>query len=167
MNTPVSKAIAPDFYHYDPCPLGAAIVEADFVHLRWPDDKKLACHRFWLRENAVGQGGIDIATREGILDPADLTDDIAVKSAAIDDSGDLIIEWAHDGQRSAYHAGWLRHVADNQHRPASWLPEAVSWTTDSIGEVPRVDGSRALESDDVVLSLVNNLLIYGACVLEN
>jgi gamma-butyrobetaine dioxygenase len=167
MNTPVSKAIAPDFYHYDPCPLGAAIVEGDFVHLRWPDDKKLACHRFWLRENAVGQGGIDIATREGILDPADLTDDIAVKSAAVDDLGDLIIEWAHDGQRSAYHAGWLRHVADNQHRPASWLPEAVSWTTDLIGEVPRVDGSRALESDDVVLSLVNNLLIYGACVLEN
>ena len=115
----------------------------------------------------MGQGGIDIATREGILDPADLTDDIAVKSAAVDDSGDLIIEWAHDDQRSAYHAGWLRHVADNQHRPASWLPEAVSWTTDSIGEVPRVDGSRTLESDDVVLSLVNNLLSYGACVLEN
>ena len=167
MNTPVSRAIAPDFYHYDHCPLGAAVVEGDFVHLRWPDDEKLACHRFWLRENAVGQGGIDIATREGILDPADLTDDIAVKSAAVDDSGDLIIEWAHDDQRSAYHAGWLRHVADNQHRPASWLPEAVSWTTDSIGEVPRVDGSRALESDDVVLSLVNNLLSYGACVLEN
>lgn len=167
MNTPVSQAIPPDFYDYEPSPLCAAVTEGDFVHIRWPDDTKLACHRFWLRENAVGQGGIDLATREGILDPADLTDDIIVKSAVVDDLGNLIIEWADDGQRSIYHAGWLRHVADNNHWPASWLPEAIPWTAESIGEVPRVDGSHALLSDEIVLSLLNNLLIYGACVLEN
>ena len=167
MNTPVSQALAPDFYHYEPSPLAAAVNEGDFVHLRWPDDKKLACHRFWLRENAMGQGGIDLATREGILDPAELTDDIEVRSAEIDDAGDLIVAWANDLQRSVYHAGWLRHVADNNHRPSSWLPEPISWTTDSIGEVPRVDGSQALENDEVILRLLNNLLVYGACVLEN
>ena len=167
MNTPVSQALAPDFYHYEPSPLAAAVNEGDFVHLRWPDDTKLACHRFWLRENAMGQGGIDLATREGILDPAELTDDIEVRSAEIDDAGDLIVAWANDGQRSVYHAGWLRHVADNNHRPSSWLPEPISWTTDSIGEVPRVDGSQALENDEVILRLLNNLLVCGACVLEN
>ena len=167
MNTPVSQALAPDFYHYEPSPLAAAVNEGDFVHLRWPDDKKLACHRFWLRENAMGQGGIDLATREGILDPAELTDDIEVRSAEIDDAGDLIVAWANDGQRCVYHAGWLRHVADNNHRPSSWLPEPISWTTDSIGEVPRVDGSQALENDEVNLRLLNNLLVYGVCVLEN
>ena len=167
MNTPVSQALAPDFYHYEPSPLAAAVNEGDFVHLRWPDDTKLACHRFWLRENAMGQGGIDLATREGILDPAELTDDIEVRSAEIDDAGDLIVAWANDGQRSVYHAGWLRHVADNNHRPRSWLPEPISWTTDLIGEVPRVDGSQALENDEVILRLLNNLLVYGACVLEN
>ena len=167
MNTPVSQALAPDFYHYEPSPLAAAVNEGDFVHLRWPDDTKLACHRFWLRENAMGQGGIDLATREGILDPAELTDDIEVRSAEIDDAGDLIVAWANDGSRSVYHAGWLRHVADNNHRPSSWLPEPISWTTDSIGEVPRVEGSQALENDEVILRLLNNLLVYGACVLEN
>jgi gamma-butyrobetaine dioxygenase len=167
MNTPVSQALAPDFYHYEPSPLAAAVTEGDFVHLRWPDDAKLACHRFWLRENAMGQGGIDLATREGILDPAELTDDIQVKAAVVDDAGDLIVEWANDGQRSVYHAGWLRHVADNDHRPSSWLPEAISWTTDSIGEVPRVDSRQALDNDEVILTLLNNLLVYGACVLEN
>ena len=166
MNTPVSQALAPDFYHYEPSPLAAAVTEGDFVHLRWPDDTKLACHRFWLRENAMGQGGIDLATREGILDPAELTDDIEVRSAEIDDAGDLIVAWANDGQRSVYHAGWLRHVADNNHRPSSWLPEPISWTTDSIGEVPRVDGSQALENDEVIILLLNNLLVYGVCVLE-
>ena len=167
MNTPVSQALAPDFYHYEPSPLAAAVTEGDFVHIRWCDDAKLACHRFWLRENAMGQGGIDLATREGILDPAALTDDIEVRSAVVDDAGDLIVEWANDGQRSIYHAGWLRHVADNDHWPSSWLPQVISWTTDSIGEVPRVDGSMALENDDVILTLLNNLLVYGACVLEN
>ena len=167
MNTPVSQALAPDFYHYEPSPLAAAVNEGDFVHLRWPDDTKLACHRFWLRENAMGQGGIDLATREGILDPAELTDDIEVRSAEIDDAGDLIVAWANDCQRSVYHAGWLRHVADNNHRPSSWLPEPISWTTDSIGEVPRVDGSQAVENDEVILRLLNNLLVYGVCVLEN
>ena len=44
--------------------------------------------------------GIDLATREGILDPAELTDDIEVKAAVVDDAGDLIGEWANDGQRS-------------------------------------------------------------------
>ena len=162
----VSRALAPDFYYYEPSPLATAVTEDDFVHLSWPDDSKLACHRFWLRENAMGQGGIDLATREGILDPAELTDDIEVKAAVVDDAGDLIVEWANDGQRSVYHAGWLRHVADNNHLPSSWLPEAISWTTDSIGQAPRVDGSQARESDDVILTLLNNLLVYGACVLE-
>ena len=167
MNTPVSQALAPDFYHYESSPLAAAVNEGDFVHLRWPDDTKQACHRFWLRENAMVQGGNDLATREGILDPAELTDDIEVRSAEIDDAGDLIVAWANDLQRSVYHAGWLRHVADNNHRPSSWLPEPISWTTDSIGEVPRVGGSQALENDEVILRLLNNLLVYGACVLEN
>ena len=167
MNTHVLRAPTPDFYYYEPSPLAAAVTEDDFVHLRWPDDTKLAGHRFWLRENAMGQGGIDLATREGILDPAELTDDIEVKAAVVDDAGDLIIDWANDGQRSVYHAGWLRHVADNNHRPSSWLPEAISWTTDSIGELSRVNGGQALENDDVILTLLNNLLVYGACVLEN
>jgi gamma-butyrobetaine dioxygenase len=167
MNKSVSEARAPDFYHYDAHPLSAAACEGDFIHLRWPDDTTLACHRYWLRENSVGKGGIDIATREGLLDPAHLTDDMVVSSAVVDDAGDLIVEWADDAQRSVYHAGWLYHVADNQHRPSSWLPDAKGWTSESIGQVPRVNGSAALENDDAVLSLLNHLVTHGACVLEN
>jgi gamma-butyrobetaine dioxygenase len=166
MNNPVSDVAAPDFYQYPSKPLSSADCEGEFVHLLWPDGAKLACHRFWLRENAVGDGGIDFATRECTLDPADLTDDIAVSSAVIDDMGNLVIAWAHDGQRSIFHGGWLRHVADNEHRPSSWTPQAVLWTPESMGDIPRVDARLALESDDVVLSLLNHLLCSGACVLE-
>ena len=170
MNTlasPSAQAPTPDFYDYPLSPLYSAVCEGDFVHVFWPDDLKLACYKFWLRENAVGQGGIDLATRECILDPAELTDDIVVESAVLDSAGDLIVEWGHDGQRSVYHSGWLRHIAENNHRPSSWLPKAQSWTTASIGELPREDGAPALESDDTIRALLNNLMVYGACVLEN
>ncbi len=167
LTSSLERTLTPDFYDYDHQPLSSAVCEGDFVHVFWSDDMKLACHRFWLKENAVGQGGIDLATRECILDPAELTDDIEVKSAVVDNDGDLIVEWGHDGQRSIYHSGWLRHVAENNHLPSSWLPEAQSWTTDSIGEVPRVEGSAALESDEAILALLNNLMVYGVCVLEN
>ena len=86
MNKSVSEARAPDFYQYDANPLSSALCEGDFVHLRWPDDTTLACHRYWLRENSVGQGGIDIATREGLLDPAHLTDDMRYMCSGFADS---------------------------------------------------------------------------------
>ena len=170
MNTSASlssQALTPDFYDYPSHPLSYAVCEGDFVHVVWADDTKLTCHRFWLIENAVGQGGIDLATRECVLDPADLTDDIEVKSAVVDNAGHLIVEWGHDGRRSVYHSGWLRHIAENNHRPSSWLPEPQAWTTSSIAEVPRVNGAAALESDEAILALLNNLMVYGVCVLEN
>jgi gamma-butyrobetaine dioxygenase len=114
MNTLASsltQVLTPDFYDYEPYPLSSVVCEGGFVHVLWPDDTKMECYKFWLRENAVGQGGVDLATRECVLDPADLTDDIDVKSAVVDNAGNLIVEWAHDGQRSVYHSGWLRHIA--------------------------------------------------------
>jgi gamma-butyrobetaine dioxygenase len=162
-----SQALTPDFYDYEPNPIASVVCEGDFVCVFWPDDVKLACYKFWLRENTVGQGGIDLATRECILDPADLSDDMSVKSAVVDSAGDLIVQWCHDQQRSVYHSGWLRHIAENQHRPSSWLPMAQAWTTSSMSEVPRVDGAWALESDEAILALLNNLMVSGACVLEN
>ena len=95
-----SQALTPDFYDYEPNPIASVVCEGDFVCVFWPDDVKLACYKFWLRENTVGQGGIDLATRECILDPADLSDDMSVKSAVVDSAGDLIVQWCHDQQRS-------------------------------------------------------------------
>ena len=79
MNSSFSQALAPDFYHFEPSLLVTAAIEGHFVYVRWSDDTKLVSHRFWLRENVMGQGGIDLTTREGILDPAELTNEIEVK----------------------------------------------------------------------------------------
>ena len=83
----------------------------------------------------MGQGGIDLATREGILDPAELTDDIEVKAAVVDDAGDLIVEWAMMvNALSITRAGCV--TSPIIITPSSWLPEPISWTTDSMVRCP-------------------------------
>jgi len=77
------QVMAPDFYNYEPSAIADITLTETGVTLRWPDGASLHCHRFWLRENALGLGGIDPATREGLLDPADLSDDLSIASAAM------------------------------------------------------------------------------------
>ena len=62
------ELLAPDFYHYAPAPIAAVQAGNDTLLLSWPDGRQLSCHRFWLRENTIGHGGIDPATREGLDD---------------------------------------------------------------------------------------------------
>ncbi|MCH1554406.1 MAG: TauD/TfdA family dioxygenase [Luminiphilus sp.] len=166
MSTLPTSTQAPDFYEYAPTPLSAAVPDGDCINASWPDGLGLSCHRFWLRENAVGQGGIDPATREGILDPAHLNDNMAVASSSVSPEGDLEIVWSDSGERSVYHSGWLRHVAEQRHRPDSWLPPALPWTTDTLPEVPRVLGVNLLNDDMRLQALLNSLLEKGVCVLE-
>ena len=90
------------------------------------DGRQLSCHRFWLRENTLGHGGIDPATREGIMDPADLSEAILIDAFELTESGDLRVTWAPEGAEervvSTYHSGWLKHIAEGQHLPGSWVP---------------------------------------------
>ena len=60
----------PDFYDYPWVPVAAARVDGRFVRLAWPDGVELEAFDWWLRENAVDAGGVDVATREHLLDPA-------------------------------------------------------------------------------------------------
>ncbi len=139
----------PDFYRYRWEPLSEAAVRGDFVQLTWPDGVELTAYKLWLWENIVGSG-IDRATREGLIDPADLVDDIRLVTAQVTAEGALCVVWA-DGRSTEFHPGWLRHVADGHHRPSSWLPEPQSWTTDRLTEPPTFDGravAEALLTDD-------------------
>ena len=110
---PISDGVAvPDFYHYPQAPLAAAEMAGDFLNLTWPDGTQLRCHRYWLRENAIGLGGIDPATREGLLDPAELRDSMLVAAVEVTAAGDLTVYWQPDNSCCQYHGGWLRHIAE-------------------------------------------------------
>ena len=151
----------PDFYEYPWTPLASAEIDGRFVDLVWPDGAELRAFDFWLRENAVGGGGVDLATREALIDPAELADDIAILSADVNNAGALVVEFAPDGTRSQYHPGWLRHVADGNHRAQSWLPATKSWTAASLPEPPSHDGSVVLDDDVVFGQWLDDLVRFG------
>ena len=88
-----AQVMAPDFYRYEASPISNVAMTEAGITVLWSDGAKLNCHRFWLRENAFGLGGIDPATREGLLVPAELSDDLAIASASVTSEGHLEIIW--------------------------------------------------------------------------
>lgn len=158
--------LVPDFYHYDGAPIADVRVGDDGLILEWPDGQTLSCHRFWLRENTLGYGGIDPATREGLMDPAQLSDTMQIGNCSLTDAGDLRVVWAPDGIESVYHSGWLRHVVEGQHLPQSWLPKPEAWTAQTLTSPPRCPAQSILEDDGALCDLLNHLLRYGVCLVE-
>ena len=165
-----SELLAPDFYQYAAAPIDAVTEGDDALVVSWPDGCQLSCHRFWLRENTLGQGGIDPATREGIMDPAELSDAMQIAAFELSDSGDLSVTWAPEGGDesvvSTYHSGWLRHIADGQHLPESWVPAPEAWSASSLPAPPRRNAAAVLRDDDALCDMLNDLLRLGVCVVE-
>lgn len=161
-----ATAPTPDFYTYVWTPLTSVTVEGSFLGLAWADGMRFEAFDLWLRENAVDAGGVDLATRESIMDPAHHVDGAAVDSASITADGALAITWKPDGVAALYHPGWLRHVAEGNHYPSSFVPDAVVWNS-SIGEPPTYDGANILTDDDLLREWATDLLRHGIVRLRN
>lgn len=154
----------PDFYDYPWSPLAFVGVEERFVRLTWSDGVELLAFDSWLLENAVGFG-FDLATREHLLDPATLDGGTTIAAASRHSDGALGIEFSPSGLVARYHPGWLRHVAEGNHRPHSWLPAPRAWTGATFDEPPTHDGAAVL--DDVVFGRwLDDLVRYGIARLR-
>jgi gamma-butyrobetaine dioxygenase len=163
----MSEVLAPDFYRYEWTPLVAAETDGRFVCLRWADGIELRVFDLWLRENFVGPGGVNADTREGTVDPADLTDDIHMRRAEVAADGSLSVRFEPGDIAARYHPGWLHHIALGQQHATSWLPEPEPWTTAKLTEPPTRDGRDILTDDEVLRHWVNDLLCHGIARLEN
>lgn len=157
----------PDFYRYRWTPIVAAVLNGRFVDIGWADGTELSAFDWWLRENAVGAEGVDPATREGTLDPADHSHETAVREVAVTSDGALQVTWSPDDSVTRYHPGWLRHVADGNHRPDSWLPKPTPWTAADMNEPPTHDGATVLDDEPGFGLWVADLLRYGISRLRN
>lgn len=160
------QALTPDFYSYVWTPLTSVVVDGSFLRLTWADGVTYDAYDLWLRENAVDAGGVDLATREGIMDPAHHVDGGAVEAACITAEGALVVTWKPTATAATYHPGWLRHVADGNHLPASFVPDPVAWTAD-IGEPPTYDGANVLSDAEVFRGWASDLMRYGIARLRN
>jgi gamma-butyrobetaine dioxygenase len=162
MNSPLT----PDFIPHAWVALdGAELASDGFVHLRWPDATTFDAFSLWLAENAEGYG-LEPSSRESMLEPRDLPSPTSIAAVAVDDDGALVVDW-HDGRRTRVHPGWLRHVADARHLPASMLPEPKMWTGADFAEPPTLDGSNILDDDAVLEEWLSLLVEYGLCRLAN
>lgn len=163
---PTSDLPTPDFYQYPWEPISSATVAGRFVEMAWADGATLEAFDWWLRESAVGGGGVDPATREGLLDPAEHSDETGITSLEVTADGALRITWAPDGVIADYHPGWLRHVADGKHRPDSWLPSPEPWTAAELGQPPTHDGTTILDDQATLGLWVADLLRFGIARLS-
>ena len=156
----------PDFYSYAWTPPASVDLRDRFVCVRWSDGVELLAFDLWLRENVVGIG-IDPATREGLIDPADLDVNsaagsaCAITGASIDAAGAVAVQFATEAHTHLLHPGWLRHVAEAKHRPASWLPAQTVWSAADRCEPPTHDGPAVLATDDAFAAWINDLVSTG------
>ncbi len=154
----------PDFYEYPWTPIESVSIDGSFVTIGWADGVELVAYESWLLENVVGRG-FDLATREQLIDPAELSSDEAIELVMVSNDGALQVVFVGSGP-AEFHPGWLRHVADDQHRAHSWLPEPVSWTPDTFTEPPTHDGSVVLDDDAVFGAWLDDLVRFGIARLR-
>lgn len=158
----------PDFYHYPAIVPRSVEVDGRFVIIDWPDGTQLRAFDLWLLENAVGST-IDPATRESVLDPADLDLDASIREVSITEAGALRVSWHANHAETVYHPGWLHHVAHGRHAMSAMLPEPVPWRADEM-ELPPTHDGRAIgtdgEIDDAIGPWIEDLVRYGLARLS-
>lgn len=157
----------PDYYEYSWTPIESVDLTDRFATVRWADGVEVELFDLWLRENAVDAGGVDLATREHLIDPADLDDAIRIIDAGVTNDGALEVRFAPDGVMATYHPGWLRHVADGTFTADSWIPEPVAWTSETLPEPPTYDGATILANEAVFHGWLADLLRFGLVRLKN
>jgi gamma-butyrobetaine dioxygenase len=158
----------PDFYLYPPAPIQRTEIspEGDWVTLFWEDDSVLACYYLWLQENDVDQGGIDRATREGLLDPAELVLERTIHNAFVDESGHLCVEW-RKGPLSHFNSGWLKTLAAGQHRAGAFIPLSIPWRRADLEAPPKHCAKRVQSDAHAMAAWLNDLARYGVTLLDN
>jgi gamma-butyrobetaine dioxygenase len=162
-DVPLSRT--PDFYEYVDQPLARVHIENEFAVINWPDGAMLRAHALWLFENQMGDVTIEERTRESKIDPALFPDPSVLTGVAVAEDGDLEAIWADDSV-ARYHSGWLRHVADQRHRPDSVMPESVEWTSADLTEPITFDGAAVLADDAALHEFLEALVGYGLARLE-
>ena len=165
MDVPVGRAWppTPDFETWTVGPLPvAAATDGRIVTLTWDDGRVSRYHAVWLRDNAGDAQTCSPVTREQVVPPWDLPEDLAVSAAAVAGDGSLEATFAPERRTVAYHPGWLRaHDYSNGGfaDPAGIAP--TLWDAAVLREPPTFDGTAWLECDATLLEALETLMEFG------
>ena len=77
------------------------------VELTWDDGSISTFHHLWLRDNCPCSSCRHPSVPERLIDTQSIAEDVAPASIDVSPDGDLLVEWAGDGHRSAFDSEWL------------------------------------------------------------
>ncbi len=155
----------PDYDRY-PCEVALAVAETGdgFVRLIWQDGRSNSYDVFLLRENSPDNLTIHQQSRELLISPLDIPDDLQAVDANIDRAGALVVDWS-TGEQSRYHPGWLRtHAFFEDGDNSEALPPVTSpqlWKAADLPEPPSYSGPQVLQEDAALLAWLESLSSYG------
>ena len=139
------------------------------IVLAWEDGKQSEYNVFLLRENSPDEDVIHPKSRELLISPLDIPENLTAISASVRDDGALLIIWS-SGDQSAYHPGWLREHAwysNDENSPSlSSVGEIETWESSSFSEPPSFDGNKVLQEESALLQWLEALHRYGIARLR-
>ena len=171
MSTADPMPWTPDFESY-PCDVALVRVEVANGHIQlyWEDGRSNKYDVFLLRENSPDDQTIHFQSREMLISPLAIPEDLQAVSAEVDENGALHVVWS-SGEQSRYHPGWLRaHSWFDQEPNSPALPalvEPLYWQADSLPEPPSYSGPAVLASDGELLKWLESLARFGIARLRD
>ncbi len=135
------------------------------VQVAWDDGKTCAFHAFFLRENSPDDATIHPISREAVISPLELPENLTAQAADIDGTGALTVTWSHGGHVSRFHPGWLR--AHGWFGDIERDDTRVLWTAATQPTPPTFDGPVALADEAAFLAWLEAVRDYGVARLQN
>lgn len=139
----------PDFETYPDDRVVEATASQRWVTVRWADGMAARFHHVWLRDNCPCSRCVHDVTKEQTFELDATTEPRPDGPVGVDGSGALVVVWADDGHRSAYHPGWLRAHRYDGPQVAS-PPAILTWDGSTPDLPPTFDGPTVLADDDVL-----------------
>ena len=157
--------LTPDFDHWPVVEAASSVRVADgALEVTWSDGKHSLYHPFFLAENDPAPDRLHPKSREALVSPLDLPDDLSVIRASVLANGAIEVKWSHGLRPSRFHPGWLRaHGWFGPHEAASTL---THWTGDDLPKPPTFDGPATLGDPRMFLDWLTALRDYGVARLE-
>lgn len=138
-----------------------------WLEVEFSSGQKSRFHWLWLRENCLCHECHHPQTWERVVDTWSFDKDIKAEKTFIGDNGGrLSLIWP-DGHDTSIESDWLFDHAYDGLDVEDGLPEAISWSTESLKERPSIEAEAVLNSDEGVMTFVRQLKESGFSIVKN
>ena len=121
-------------------------------------------HYIWLRDNCPCPRCLH-PSGQRLVDILDLPEDAAPRTAALDETGALLIHWNPDGHESRYPADWLQANSYSSDSRARRRRKPVIW--DATFKPPQTNWTALSRDENLEQRWLGVLLEYGFALLRN